>query len=386
MPRLTRISTLALSVCLLAGSSLASAQAPAPVEPSPQSSADKPPVTLDIRSFVYADNTEFLDNAYRDGETLIGEQVRVELVFPLSASARFLGGFHSNSIAGDAKAFEKFRPVVAIELDSAFGTFTLGTIRSGQMGRDVGEGLWPEESGPHGLVPALQVDTLSMTRSYEAGLQVKKARGALQHDGWLAWQKLNTPEQRERIDAGLNARVQAFTRGPATVRGLAQLHVVHEGGQLYDVGTVGDSVAAGLGAGLDLTVPGGTLRVEGLRLLSKHDPDRATPGSRVDGSGSFAKIAYDFGQWHGAFLAFTGDNFVKWEGDPNYGARTLAGTFVSERSYKEMSVSRKVALGSAANLIANLRFYKVDGDWDYAYRIVAAIKLSQPLRRRTPRP
>lgn len=379
-----RFRVLALPVVFVAGSALASAQEPA--APSPALPAEKPPVTLDIRSFIYADNTEFLDNPFRDGETLIGEQVRAELVFPLSSSARFLGGFHSNSIAGDAKAFEKFRPVVALELDSAFGTFTLGTIRSGQMGRDVTTGLWPEESGPHGLVPALQVDTLSMTRSYEAGLQVKKVRGALQHDGWLAWQKLNTPEQRERIDAGLNARAQVFARGPATVRGLAQLHVVHEGGQLYDVGTVGDSVAAGLGAGVDLAVPGGTLRVEGLRLQSKHDPDRDTPASRVDGSGTFAKVAYDFGQWHGVFLAFTGNDFVKWEGDPNYGARTLTGAHVPERTYKEMSVSRKVALGSAANLVANLRFYKVDGDWDYAYRIVAAIKLSQPLRRRAVRP
>ncbi len=381
MRLLTLLKVVAFSVCLVTLPALASAQA---TEPAPAQPPDKPPVTLDIRSFIYADNTEFLDNAYRDGETLIGEQVRAELVFPLSSSARFLGGFHSNSIAGDAKAFEKFRPVVAVELDSAFGTFTLGTIRSGQMGRDINTGLWPEESGPHGLVPALQVDTLSMTRSYEAGLQVKKARGALQHDAWLAWQKLNTPEQRERIDAGLNARVQVVTRGSVTARGLVQLHVVHEGGQLYDVGTVGDSVAAGLGAGVDVAALGGTLRVEGLGLLSKHDPDRASPASRVDGSGTFAKVAYDYGNWHGAFLAFTGDNFVKWEGDPNYGSRTLAGTHVPERAYKEMSVSRKVALGSAANLIANLRFYKVDGDWDYAYRIVAAIKLSQPLRRRRP--
>lgn len=379
MRPVTLVRFLLASILLVGGGSRAFAQTPA-------APVDKPPVTLDIRSFIYADNTEFLENPYRDGETLIGEQVRAELVFPLSRTARFLGGFHSNSIAGDAKAFEKFRPVVAIELDSAFGTFTLGTIRSGQMGRETDAGLWPEESGPHGLVPALQVDTLSMTRSYEAGLQVKKARGAVQHDGWLAWQKLNTPEQRERIDAGLNARARAFSRGTAAVHGIAQLHVVHEGGQLYDVGTVGDSVAAALGAGVDLPVFRGIVRVEGVGLLSKHDPDRASPAKRVDGSGMFAKVAYDIGLWHGAFLAFTGENFVKWEGDPNYGAVTMAGAFVADRSYKEMSVSRKVPLGTAANLVANLRFYKIDGDWDYAYRIVAAIKLSHPLRRKTPTP
>jgi len=367
---------LLIPAVMLTGLSVATAQTPA-------TPAEKPPITLDIRSFIYADNTEFLQDPYRDGETLIGEQVRAELVFPLSSRARFLGGFHSNSIAGDARAFEKFRPVIAVELDSvAFGTFTLGTIRSGQLGRAIDAGLWPDESGPHGLLPAIEADTLSMTRSYEAGLQVKKVQGALQHDGWLAWQKLNTPEQRERIDAGLNAKVRAFTRGRTAVRGLAQAHVVHEGGQLYDVGTVGDSVAVALGAGVDFAALGGTLRVEALGLRSKHDPDRDSPASRIDGSGAFAKLAYDYGNWHGAFLAFTGNNFVKWEGDPNYGSVTMDGTHVADRSYKEMSLSRKVALGSVANLIANMRLYKIDGDWDYAYRIVAAIKLSQPLGRR----
>ncbi len=351
-----------------------------------QAPGDRPPITLEIRSFIYADNTEFLDNPYRDGETLIGEQVRAELVFPLSSTARFLGGFHSNSIAGDAKAFEKFRPVVAVELDTRFGTFTLGTIRSGQLGRDVRQGLWPEESGPHGLVPAIQVDTLSMTRSYEAGLQVRKSTGALQHDAWLAWQKLNTPAQRERIDAGLNARARVLGRGAFSVRALGQAHVVHEGGQLYDVGAVGDSVAAGLGAGVDIPATGGTVRVDALRLLSKHDPDRSAPAKRLDGSGTLAKVAYDYGHWHGLFMAYSGHDFVKWEGDPNYLSMTKLGAPVADRTYKEMSLSRLVPLGSSANLVTNLRFYKVDGDWDYAYRIAATIRFSEPLRRKARTP
>ena len=123
------------------------AQTPAP--------SDRLPITLELRSFIYADKTEFLENPYQLGETLLGAQVRADLVFPLSSKARFLGGMQTNRVGGDDDPFEKFRPVVAVELDNPFGTFTIGTIRSGQLGRDPGVGLWPEESGPHGLVPAI---------------------------------------------------------------------------------------------------------------------------------------------------------------------------------------------------------------------------------------
>jgi len=55
---------------------------------------------------------------------------------------------------------------------------------------------------------------------------------------------------------------------------------------------------------------------------------------------------------------------------------------VASRGYKEFSISRRIPLAKEASLLTNLRFYRIDGDWDYAYRIVAAIKLSQPLRRK----
>ncbi|MEQ1897504.1 MAG: hypothetical protein ABL971_08990 [Vicinamibacterales bacterium] len=350
------------------------AQTPAP--------ADKPPITLEVRSFIYADNTEFLENPYRLGETLLGAQVRADLVFPLSSKARFIGGMHSNSVGGDDDPFEKFRPVAALELDNPFGTFTIGTIRSGQMGRDPGAGLWPEDSGPHGLVPALQLDTLSMTRSYEFGVQMLKRAGALQYDGWMAWQRLNTSEARERIDAGVNGHAVVVRLGRLRVRALGQMHVVHEGGQLFDVGTVGDSLAGGVGAGVDVDVAGGTLRVEGLGIVSKYDPDRGNKARRLNGSASLVKLIFDRNDWHGLFMAWHGSNVIKWEGDPNYASLPLSGGLVASRDYKEMSASRRIVLSPQASLLTNVRFYRIDGDWDYAYRIVAAIKLSQPLRRK----
>lgn len=348
---------------------------------TPQAPSDKPPVSLEIRSFIYADNTEFLDNPYREGETLLGAQVRAELVFPLSSKARFLGGMHSNSVGGDDDPFEKFRPVVALELDNPFGTFTIGTIRSGQMGRDPGAGLWPETSGPHGLLPAIQVDTLSMTRSYEFGVQMLKRAGPMQYDGWMAWQRLNTSEARERIDAGVNGHAVVVRRGRLGLRALGQLHVVHEGGQLFDVGTVGDSLAGGAGAGVDVDLAGGTARVEGLGLFSKHDPDRGNQARRLNGSASLVKVIFDRGDWHGLFMTWHGEHVIKWEGDPNYASQPLTGALVASRDYKEMSASRRIVLSPQASLLTNVRLYRIDGDWDYAYRIVAAIKLSQSLKR-----
>ena len=364
-----------LCACVLAVTATASqAQTPAP--------SDRPPITLELRSFIYADNTEFLENPYRLGETLLGAQVRADLVFPLSAKARFLGGMQTNSVGGDDDPFEKFRPVVALELDNPFGTFTIGTIRSGQLGRDPGVGLWPEESGPHGLVPAIQVDTLSMTRSYEFGVQMLKRSGAVQYDGWMAWQRLNTAEARERIDAGVNGHAVVVQRNRLRVRALGQVHVVHEGGQLFDAGTVGDSLAGGAGAGVAVDVAGGTARVEGLALFSKHDPDRGNEAQRLNGFGSLVKLIFDRNDWHGLFMAWRGSNVIKWEGDPNYGSLPLAGGLVASRDYKELSASRRIVLSPQASLLTNLRFYRIDGDWDYAYRVVAAIQLSRPLGRK----
>ena len=81
-------------------------------------------------------------------------------------------------------------------------------------------------------------------------------------------------------------------------------------------------------------------------------------------------------------MAWHGSNVIKWEGDSNYASLPIAGGLVASRDYKEMSVSRRIVLSPQASLLTNLRFYRIDGDWDYAYRIVAAIKISQPLRRK----
>ena len=75
-------------------------------------------------------------------------------------------------------------------------------------------------------------------------------------------------------------------------------------------------------------------------------------------------------------------DFIKWEGDPNYGSLDDDGGIHHDRTYKEMSLSRRFPLTSEADLIGNVRLYRVDGSWDYSYRIAAALHLTHPLRRR----
>ena len=58
-----------------------------------------------------------------------------------------------------------------------------------------------------------------MTRSYEFGVQMLKRSGAVQYDGWMAWQRLNTAEARERIDAGVNGQAVVVQRERLRVEG-----------------------------------------------------------------------------------------------------------------------------------------------------------------------
>ena len=77
---------------------------------------------------------------------------------------------------------------------------------------------------------------------------------------WLQWQRLNTPDHRERLDAGarLDWRWGGIFSSPL------QTHIVHEGGQLYASGPVRDSFV--LASGIKLSprpeppAPPGALR------------------------------------------------------------------------------------------------------------------------------
>jgi hypothetical protein len=48
-----------------------------------------------------------------------------------------------------------------------------------------GDPAGPDQTGPHGLLPPLQRETLAFDRPYEAGLQWTVAGQSYEHDSWL---------------------------------------------------------------------------------------------------------------------------------------------------------------------------------------------------------
>ena len=63
-------------------------------------------------------------------------------------------------------------------VESGASTFTMGTLDTvPRDGRPA-----PDLTGPHGLLPPLQVETLAFTRPYEAGLQWQVGSRRLEQD------------------------------------------------------------------------------------------------------------------------------------------------------------------------------------------------------------
>ena len=263
-------------------------------------------VTLRSDILLYGDNTEFR-NPFREGETIFGAAARVFADVGLNPRVTIsLGGF-GNQRFGSDDAFELVRPVIALTVRGRRSAFTFGTLPALSPDAPIG----PDRGGPHALLPPLQRETLAFDRPYEAGLQWDFHGSALAHSMWIEWQRLNTAEHRERFDGGLNGQY-------ALPHGLSiplQVHVVHEGGQLFSTGSVNDSAAAALGVAWRHAVG---LSAEGYGVLSRHAFDRERPELTQKGRAFLGRIAFEHDGWRGHLLMWRGTDFIKDEGDPNY--------------------------------------------------------------------
>ena len=94
----------------------------------------------------------------------------------------------------------------------------------------------PDLGGPHGLLPPLQVETLAFTRPNEGGIQWQVATERLDA-GHL--DQLAASEHRPRIanasTPGVRGRLALGAGSPVALG--YQMHITHEGGQLFDAGT-----------------------------------------------------------------------------------------------------------------------------------------------------
>ena len=328
-------------------------------------------VTFVADALFFGDNTEFR-NAFREGETIFGAAAMLGAEIPLNERVTLVAGGFGLRRFGSAEGFDLARPVLTLRLTSGRSRFVMGTLETPLAGSPAG----PDRTGPHGLLPPLQRETLAFERPYEAGLQWKFAGAALRHDVWINWQRVNTPAHRERFDAGAagEARVTSWLAIPF------QAHIVHEGGQLFDTDPVADSWAMASGAIVRHAVRGAALTLETHGLLSRYVPDREVRTQFIEGSGVFTRVAAERSGWRGHVAAWRGRNFVKVEGDTNYLSLTRGGDrYRAARDYSEAGLTRTFRPAPEALVEASARLHRVQDKYEYSFRVIAAVHVRRPL-------
>jgi hypothetical protein len=314
----------------------------------------------------YGDNTEFR-NPFREGETIFGAVLRVAGVVDLNDRVRLSIGAFGNQRFGSDVSFEQVRPVLSLTVRGKRSNFVFGTLPAAQVNAPLG----PDRDGPHGLLPPLQRETLAFERPYEAGLGWTFVGGVLRHEFWLDWQRLNTPDHRERLDGGVNASLRVTEDLALPL----QVHIVHEGGQLHAAGPVTDSAAVAAGMNLHHKFPGeyvGSLELFG--LISRNVPDRSRPELSTDGAAFFGRASGERSGWRAHVLFWRGSNFIKDEGDPNYLSIARTGErYRGTRDYSEAGLTRRFRLAPGAILEVSGRVHRIENHYEYSYRVKSVV-------------
>jgi hypothetical protein len=331
--------------------------------------AQMPDLGFEATLTFYGDNTEFA-NPFRRGQTLIGTWGTAVVDARVSDRLTLRGGVFGNQRFGSESSFDEVRPVLSLVIGGRASRLVLGTL---ETVRRV-DGAGPDRTGPHDLLPPIQVETLAFERPWEAGVQWLLDTPRVTQDAWLHWQRLNSAGQREVFDTGLRTRIRA-SRALA-FRG--DLLLVHQGGQIRAEGPVADSLAGAIGA--ELGGPAGPLdriSFEAFGLASRYVPDREDTSTARSGFATFLRIAAERGRWRGHAILFRGDDFVAREGDPQYQSLRRDGTsYRSLRDYAEAGLTRLFPLATHSWLEASARWHRVENDYEYSFRILAMARLS----------
>ena len=338
------------------------------------SAAAQDRINFVVDTTFYGDNTEFF-NPWRDGETLLGTEGRLFLDIDLDEHVTVRAGLFGNHRFGDDHNFENVRPVLALHVMNEGTRFIIGSIESGTQQ----VGLGPDQLGPHGLLPPLQRTSLAFSRPDEAGLQLTFDTDQFEQDAWINWQRLNTAENRELFDTGVQGRLGFDLGLPVWLS--YQLHLVHQGGQLFNSGPVGDSWSGG--PGLIVELPAGVFdrqTVEAHGLVSRDVPDRLAADDADTGFGLFTRYAAEKAGWRAHVIAWRARDFVKREGDANYGSRRQDGRLVSLRHYFEAGLTRTYYPAEEVGLEFSARVHRVDIHHDYSFRILAKVDFETPLK------
>ena len=321
-------------------------------------------MSLDGSVLFYGDNTEF--NMFREGATLFGAAVRLYGTVEMNERVTVRLGAAGNHRFGGDEDFDSVKPLAALIVKHGTSTFVIGSLETTHARVPAG----PDRGGPHGLLPPIQIETLSYDRPLEAGLQWRVESPRLAHETWINWQQVNTPAHREIFDVGIATDWQV-TRAAAL---LVQGHVVHHGGQLYASGVVSDSYA--LAPGLALRGSRGGVKrlgVEAYAVMSRIVPDRAATELSRNGIGVFTRAEAVTRSWRGHLIVWRGNDYLKEEGDPNYlNLRANGRRYRGIRDYSEAGLTRWFRPASKVTLEISARFYRIEPhNYEYSYRVLA---------------
>lgn len=313
---------------------------------------------------VYGDNTEFF-TPYREGETILGGQFTTAVVLRPARQYAIQAGVFGDVRWGSDEFLDRVKPVLAFRYQTEHSLGVIGTL---------------ETTRRHGLLDPLAVSTLELTRPIEYGLQWVERRRHWDVDGFINWQALNTPTQREVFDYGWVLRVRPIRQ----ISLETQLHGLHHGGQLFGAGVpVTNNAGSGFGVTLSDTIPKlgfGSLQVYRLKSSGNIDPG-APPDRPRRGLGTFVRGGLaPTGNFEFFGIYWKGKDFLSQEGDHNYNSAGWRPDFYrSNRRYLEFGVLRRGHLDGGVELDAEFRFHRIDDEpsiaiqgtsWEYSYRLV----------------
>jgi len=334
--------------------------------------AQVPKLTLDSSLVFYGDDTEF-SNPFRTGQTLLGTYGVVFLDAALSERLTVRAGGFGNWHFGSNRAIDQGRPVLALVVKDGQSRFVLGTL---DTTRHI-TGAGPDRTGPHGLLPPMQKETLSFERAYESGVQWTVDSDRYTQDAWVNWQRQNTRLHREVFDVGIATLTRL--RPEVAIRG--DLHVVHQGGQQGGVEPVGDSLA--VAAGVEV---GGALdrfervSLELVGLGSRYVPDRQHSNDNQAGLGTFLRLTLVDDPWRVHLILWRAHGYIKIEGDPLYLSIRNNGTrYRGIRDYAEVGVSRRFELAKNSFLETSVRLHRAENNYEVSLRILGVARFRLPL-------
>jgi hypothetical protein len=336
-------------------------------------SAQVQDLSLNGRLVFYGDNTEF-SNPFRTGQTILGTSGALWIEAGLSERLTVRAGGFGDWRFGSSATVDRGRPVLALVVSDGRHQLILGTLDTARATRGAG----PDRTGPHGLLPPMQRETLAFERGHEAGIQWTVDVPRYMQDAWVNWQRLNTRTDREVFDIGIATRTEV--RPNLAVRG--DFHIVHRGGQNGGTETVADSLAAA--AGVEVGGPAGRLDRLSLELAalgSRHVPDREVSLATINGFGTFLRLATEDGPWRWHLILWRADDFVKSEGDPLYHATFKDGRrYRGIRDYAETGLSRRFTLAPNSFIEASARLHRTERHYEVSVRILGVASIRAPLR------